>query len=94
MMKPAPRYPALRRLFRGTFHQDWPEEHETAGGALDDAVRRLDGNERSVLAAEAVRALAELDRAGARKLLRRLGGAFEPDSPAELRELLGRLRSC
>jgi hypothetical protein len=92
-LKKAPAYPALRELFRGAFHEDWPDVHGSAAGAVDDFLRGRNPEELQELAREATRALAELgdSRRASEKLLRKIGGAFEPESPAELRPLLERL---
>ena len=87
---------ALRDFFRGYLHEDWPEEHETPLAAAEAFLAESAAEEKAAAEEEAAKSLAALGPKPGRRsvdaILRKLGGAWEPEEPAELVEVLERLR--
>jgi hypothetical protein len=86
----AENFPVLRDFLRGYFHQDWNDDYGSAREAAEQFCRDAGKVSAARLAAE----WEQLNRISARHLdttvefLGRLGGAWNPTSQDELKEIL------
>lgn len=95
--RPAPEvtrvaFPLIAALLRGYLHEDWPADYETAEQAREAFLADASPEERRAFAreCEAFHALtAGLSMADLRTVLHEsLGGAWEPVTPDEVRQVL------
>jgi hypothetical protein len=82
-------FPVLRDFLRGYFHQDWNDEYESAGAAVEQFCGDAGLGQAATLAEEwdRLNQISGGKQDATTELLKELGGAWNPTSQNELDEI-------